>query len=206
MPAFGGYDEGQVALKDLADVPSALSLVDQPLVERAADRLLPLTDLPGGKGPAFVRGSADPAGPSAGDVLLAVEGTPVPTASAARAALAALDKPTVRFTHRGEEKTWEFRPSAQVELVAFGGERYAYRRQWLKAKQATVERRIHRTARGPAVPVPGGVESGPSGGGAQGARPPSRPLHRTPRCQHGGLLKRPWLSCSSAGKKRRAKP
>jgi hypothetical protein len=138
VPAFSGYDEGQVALKDLADAPSALSLVDQPLVERAADRLLPLVDLQGGKGPVFVRGSADPAGPSTGDVLLSVGETPVPSASAARVALAASETPTLHFVHRGEEKTWAFRPQAQVELVAFGGERYTYRRQWLKAKQAIV--------------------------------------------------------------------
>jgi hypothetical protein len=138
VPAFSGYDEGQVELKDLADAPSVLSLVDQPMAERAADRLLPLADLPGAKGPTFVRGSADPAGPSAGDLLILVGDKPVSSASAARAAMAASDTPTLHFVHRGEERNWVFRPPAEVELVAFGGDGYPYRRQWLKAKQATV--------------------------------------------------------------------
>jgi hypothetical protein len=138
VPAFSGYDEGEVELKDLADAPSVLSLVDQPMAERAADRLLPLADLAGGKGPTFVRGSADPSGPSAGDTLISVGDKPVPSASAARAAMAAWDNPTLHFIHRGEERSWVFRPPAEVELVAFGGDRYPYRRQWLKAKQATV--------------------------------------------------------------------
>ena len=138
VPEFSGYDEGEVELKDLADAPSVLSLVDQPLVERAAVKLLPLADLPGAKGPTFVRGSADPSGPSAGDILLSVADRPVTSASSARAAMAVSDAPALRFLHRGEERNWVFRPSAEVELVAFGGDRYPYRRQWLKAKQATV--------------------------------------------------------------------
>jgi hypothetical protein len=138
VPAFSGYDEGEVELKDLADAPSVLSLVDQPMAERAADRLLPLADLAGSKAPTFVRGSADPSGPSAGDTLISVGDKPVLSASAARAAMAASDNPTLHFIHRGEERSWMFKPSAEVELVAFGGDRYPYRRQWLKAKQATV--------------------------------------------------------------------
>lgn len=138
VPEFGGYDEGQAALKAVDDAPSALALVDQPMVDQALDHLLLLADLPGAKGPVFVRGTADPMGPSEGDVLLSVGGIPSLTASAARKAIAASEGPVLHFAHRGEERTWTFKPSAQAGLIAFGGERYSYRRQWLKARQAVV--------------------------------------------------------------------
>ena len=138
VPEFGGYDEGQMALKDVADAPSALTLVDKPMVERDLARLLPLADLSGAKGPVFVRGAADPMGPSAGDILLSAGGVPTPTAASARKVMAASEAPVLSFVHRGEDRTWVFKSSAQPGFVAFGGERYTYRRQWLKAKQAVV--------------------------------------------------------------------
>lgn len=132
VPSLPGYDESQAVIDDAADAVSALTLVDRPLAEKVQPQLV---DMPGAKGPVFVRGMADPAGPVAGDVLLAVGPKPVATAAAAEAALAAVDSPALRFSHRGEEKTWYMKGANLTELVPFGGETFGYRRQWLKARQ-----------------------------------------------------------------------
>ncbi len=132
VPSLPGYDESQAAIKDAAAAPSALSLVDRPLAEKAQ---LQLVDMPGAKGPVFVRGVVDPVGPVAGDVLLSVGPKAVVSAAAAESALAADDSPALKFAHRGEEKTWYLKGASLIELVPFGGESFGYRRQLLKARQ-----------------------------------------------------------------------
>ncbi len=132
VPSLPGYDESQSAIVDATAAASAVSLVDRPLDERAQ---LQLIDLPGAKGPVFVRGMADPGGPVAGDVLLSVGAKAVATVGAAQAVLTTADSPALRFSHRGEERTWYLKRESLIELVPFGGETFGYRRQWLKARQ-----------------------------------------------------------------------
>ncbi len=135
VPELPGYDEVQGAINDPAEALKVLDLVDRPLTDNTLERVLPLADFPGVKGPVLMRGVSDPAGPSAGDILLAVGGVPVTTVASARAAFAASDTPALKFSHRGEEKVWYFKGAGTSELVPYGGERYGYRRQWLKARQ-----------------------------------------------------------------------
>lgn len=138
VPEFGGYDEDETGLREASQAATALTLVDRPLVESSPAKALPLTDVTGGRGPAFILGVADPNGPAAGDLLLAVGTTAVANAAAARTALEKAENPVVKFLHRGEEKTWTFKAGSGAQLVPYGGESYGNRRLWLKARQGVL--------------------------------------------------------------------
>jgi hypothetical protein len=138
VPEFGGYDESETGLKEASEAPAALSLVDRPLVESSAASALPLADVPGGRGPAFILGVADPAGPTPGDILLSVGAAAQSSAAAARSALAGAENPVLKFMHRGEEKTWTFKSGPGPQLVPYGGESFGNRRLWLKARQGVL--------------------------------------------------------------------
>ena len=118
--------------------PPALALVDQPMVERAADRLLPLADLPGTKGPAFVRGAPTPGTVGGRRPPFGGRDSRSPTASAARQPWRPRTRPSSSSAHRGEERNLDLQAIRRGGLVAFGGDTLCIRRQWLKARQAVV--------------------------------------------------------------------
>jgi len=138
VPGLSGYDEEVRAVPSPEGVATLLRWLDDPLFARPASEVVALVDLAGSPGPAFVRGFGETDGPSGGDVLVSVNGTPTPDAAAARAALNGPSAPSLRFIHRGQERTWTLKPSFLFELTPYGGQSYAYRRQWLLGRQAVL--------------------------------------------------------------------
>ena|GEM_PF-943917 len=139
VPGLQGFDEFTRPLAKAQEAASILADLDQPLFDASPRRLIHLAD-EGLKGPVFLRAVADPQGPQPGDVLLAVGDKAVATAAEACSSLdlATQHSRSVRFSHEGLERTWEFDPAKSRGVLPYAGFDGAYRRMWLLSTQAAL--------------------------------------------------------------------
>jgi hypothetical protein len=135
VPGLPGFDEFVRQTSSAEQSSLLLASLDAPLFTLTPDRLPVLLDLPGAPGPVFLRGLGRD-GPLPGDLLVAVNGTPSPTAAAARTLLSGSEAPLLKLQRKGQERTWTLRREDLYYVAGFGGVSFDYRRQWLVARQA----------------------------------------------------------------------
>lgn len=136
VPGLPGEDQTAKLVDGPAAAPRALEDLDKPVFETAPEQVFSLADLPGSKGPIFLRDVGDPQGPDPGDMLLGVDRTITATAGEAYAALKASPRAVLRFLHGGQEKLWTFNEDPAGGILCYRGLYFGYRRAWLLSKQA----------------------------------------------------------------------
>lgn len=139
VPGLPGFDEFVKPLAKVQDAASILAALDRPLLDASERRLIHLADA-GLKGPVFLGAVADPQGPQPGDVLLAIGDKSVATSAEAYANLdlSPQRRKTVRFSHEGLERIWEFDPDKSRGVLPYAGFDGAYRKMWLLSTQAAL--------------------------------------------------------------------